>query len=164
MASTERLEDIYASELKDLWSANEQMIKVVKIMSEKAHDPNLKQTLQKSVTGIQQHTETLKSLLTDSDVSAEKEHCKGMEGLVKEATKHITQEAPRNCDLLDVEIIAQYQRMSHYGLAGFGTAAAYAKALRRKDHVAKLGQIVSDIYKGDEYASTLAERVEAATA
>jgi ferritin-like metal-binding protein YciE len=164
MASTERLEDIYASELKDLWSANEQMIKVVKIMSEKAHDPNLKQTLQKSVTGIQQHTETLKSLLTDSDVSAEKEHCKGMEGLVKEATKHITQDAPRNCDLLDVEIIAQYQRMSHYGLAGFGTAAAYAKALRRKDHVAKLGQIVSDIYKGDEYASTLAERVEAATA
>ena len=164
MAATERLEDIYASELKDLWSANEQMIKVVKIMSEKAHDPKLKQTLQKSVTGIQQHTETLKSLLTDNDVSAEKEHCKGMEGLVKEATKHITKEAPRNSDLLDIEIIAQYQRMSHYGLAGFGTAAAYAKALRRKDHVAKLGQIVSDIYKGDEYASTLAERVEAATA
>ena len=164
MASTERLEGIYASELKDLWSANEQMIKVVKIMSEKAHDPKLKQTLQKSVTGIQQHTETLKSLLTDDDVSAEKEHCKGMEGLVKEATKHITKEAPRNSDLLDIEIIAQYQRMSHYGLAGFGTAAAYAKALRRKDHVAKLGQIVSDIYKGDEYASTLAERVEAATA
>ena len=95
MASTERLEGIYASELKDLWSANEQMIKVVKIMSEKAHDPKLKQTLQKSVTGIQQHTETLKSLLTDDDVSAEKEHCKGMEGLVKEATKHITQEAPQ---------------------------------------------------------------------
>ena len=164
MAATEHLEDIYASELKDLWSANEQMIKVVKIMSEKAHDPKLKQTLQKSVTGIQQHTETLKSLLTDDDVSAEKEHCKGMEGLVKEATKHITKEAPRNSDLLDIEIIAQYQRMSHYGLAGFGTAAAYAKALRRKDHVAKLGQIVSDIYKGDEYASTLAERVEAATA
>jgi ferritin-like metal-binding protein YciE len=164
MASTERLEDIYASELKDLQSANEQMVMVVKIMSEKAHDPKLKQTLQKSVTGIQQHTETLKSLLTDSAVSAEKEHCKGMEGLVKEATKHITQEAPRNSDLLDIEIIAQYQRMSHYGLAGFGTAAAYAKALRREDHVAKLGQIVSDIYKGDEYASTLAERVEAATA
>jgi ferritin-like metal-binding protein YciE len=164
MASTESLEDVYASELKDLWSANEQMTKVVKLMSEKAHDPKLKQTLERSVTGIQQHTETLKSLLTNSDSTAEKEYCKGMEGLVKEATKHITQEAPGNRDLLDIEIIAQYQRMSHYGLAGFGTAAAYAKALRRKDDVVKLRQIVANIYKGDEFASTLAERVEAATA
>jgi ferritin-like metal-binding protein YciE len=164
MASIENLQDIYASELKDLCSANEQMTKVVQIMSGKAHDTKLKQTLERSVTGIQRHTETLKSLLTDSGTSAEKEYCKGMEGLVMEATKHITQEASRNGDLLDIEIIAQYQRMSHYGLAGFGTAAAYAKALRRKDDVAKLEQIVADIYKGDEYASKLAERVEAATA
>jgi ferritin-like metal-binding protein YciE len=164
MASIESLEEIYASELKDLWSANEQMTKVVKLMSEKARDPKLKQTLERSVTGIQQHTETLKALLTNSDATAEKEYCKGMEGLVKEATRHITQEAPGNRDLLDIEIIAQYQRMSHYGLAGFGTAAAYAKALRRKDDVVKLRQIVANIYKGDEFASTLAERVEAATA
>jgi ferritin-like metal-binding protein YciE len=87
-----------------------------------------------------------------------------MEGLVKEATKHITQDAPSSANLLDIEIISQYQRMSHYGLAGFGTAAAYAKALRRKDDVSQLTHIVADIYKGDEYASRLAEKVEAAAA
>jgi ferritin-like metal-binding protein YciE len=158
------LADGYATELKDLWSANDQMAKVVKVMSTRAHDPKLKQTLEKSVTGITQHADTLKQLLKETKATLEREHCRGMEGLVKEATKHIADEAPDDADLLDIEIISQYQRMSHYGLAGFGTAAAYAKALRKGDHLTKLEQIVEDIYHGDDYASKLAERVEAAAA
>jgi ferritin-like metal-binding protein YciE len=158
------LKDVYADEMKDLWSANDQMTKIVKVMSEKAHDPKLKQTLEKSVVAINKHADTLKSLLTGAGEKAEREHCKGMEGLVKEASKHITNEAPKSGELLDIVIISQYQRMSHYGLAGFGTAAAYAKALGMKDHVTKLTQIVTDIYKGDEYATSLAEKVEAAAA
>jgi ferritin-like metal-binding protein YciE len=61
---------------------------------------------------------------------------------------------------LDIVIISQYQRMSHYGLAGFGAAAAYAKALGMKDDHDKLSKIVSDIYAGDEYASKRAHKVE----
>jgi len=162
MAANETLNAVYADEIKDLWSANDQMMKVVKVMSEKAHDPKLKQALEKSLSGIKSHTDTLKSLLTDADEEVESEHCKGMEGLVKEATKHITREAPKDPALLDIVIISQYQRMSHYGLAGFGTAAAYAKALGMKDHVTQLNHIVKDIYSGDEYVSKLAERTEAA--
>ena len=56
------------------------------------------------------------------------------------------------------------QRMSHYGLAGFGTAAAYAKALGRSDGEQTLENIVADVYRGDEIASRLAERREAAAA
>jgi len=50
--------------------------------------------------------------------------------------------------------------MSHYGLAGFGTAAAYAKALGRSDDAAALQSTVSNIYRGDEIATRLAERLE----
>ena len=164
MATSESLKDVYADELKDLWSANDQMTKVVKVMAGKAHDPKLKQALEKSITGINKHADTLKTLLTDADEDAEKEYCKGMEGLVKEATKHITKEAPADGQLLDVVIIAQYQRMSHYGLAGFGTAAAYAKALGMKDDYTKLAHIVGEIYKGDEYATALAAKTEQAAA
>lgn len=158
------LTEVYATELQDLWSANDQMTKVVKMMSTKAHDPKLKQTLERSVSGITQHADTLKQLLGEIDPKVGKQHCRGMEGLVQEATKHVGEEAPADADLLDVEIISQYQRMSHYGLAGFGTAAAYAKALRKQEHVAKLEKIVGEIYQGDQYASELAERVEAAAA
>jgi ferritin-like metal-binding protein YciE len=162
MPSSESLKDVYADELKDLWSANDQMTKVVKVMAEKAHDPKLKQALEKSITGIKKHAETIKGLLTNSGEEAEMEYCKGMEGLVKEATKHVTKEAPDDGQLLDVVIIAQYQRMSHYGLAGFGTATAYAKALGMKDDHAKLANIVSEIQKGDEYATALAAKTEQA--
>jgi len=164
MSSITTLEEVYADELKDLWSANHQMTKVVKVMSEKSHDPKLKSAIEKSIVDIGAHSETIKSLLTDAGEKSEREHCKGMEGLVKEATKHITDEAPEDGELLDIVIISQYQRMLHYGLAGFGTAAAYAKALGMKDHAAKLHFIVGDIYKGDEFASKLAEKVEVAAA
>jgi ferritin-like metal-binding protein YciE len=113
------------------------------------------------VTDIGNHAEILKNLLSRTGETVEKEHCKGMEGLVKEANKHIGAAGPAS-ELLDIVILAQYQRMSHYGLAGFGTAAAYAKALGMKDHATKLSAIVANIHKGDDYASTLAEKSEAA--
>jgi len=160
MSAPDNLDDVFADELKDLWSANEQMTTVVKVMAEKASDAKLKQALQKSVSAIQKHADAIKTLLADADEKVEKEHCKGMEGLVKEAMKHIGSEAPEKGELLDIVILAQYQRMSHYGLAGFGTAAAYAKALGNKEGAAKLSSIVSEIHKGDDYASKLAEKTE----
>jgi ferritin-like metal-binding protein YciE len=162
MSSPHQLSDVYADEIKDLWSANDQMSKVVKIMAQKAHDPKLKQSLEKAVSGIGKHAEEIKALLTNAGEEAKKEHCKGMEGLVAEATKHISKEAPEAGALLDVVIVAQYQRMSHYGIAGFGTAATYAQALGRKDDAAKLKAIVSDIYQADEYATQLAQHAEKA--
>jgi ferritin-like metal-binding protein YciE len=164
MTAATSLREVYADEIRDLWSANDQMAKVVQVMAEKAHDAELKKALQNSIVGISEHTNTLKTLLSDTDDKVTKEHCKGMEGLVNEATKHISKEAPGSDELLDAVIVAQYQRMSHYGLAGFGTAAAYAQALGLEDHKKTLSKIVSDIYKADEYASQLAQNAERAAA
>jgi len=61
-------------------------------------------------------------------------------------------------------ILSQYQRMCHYGISGFGTAATYAKALGLKDDETTLKSIVADIYKADEYATKLAEKSERAAA
>lgn len=158
MSAPDSLKEVYIDELKDLWSANDQMTRVVKTLSEQVGEKKLKSMLEQSVTGIQEHTETLKSLLLEAGGEAEKEHCKGMEGLVKEALKHGVKEAPKDEELKDIEIIAQYQRMSHYGLAGFGSAAAYAKALGMKEAAKKLSEIVGSIYKADEYGSQLGER------
>ncbi len=158
MPAPETLKDVYADEMKDLWSANDQMTRAVKTLSEQASDPTLKQLLTKSVDGITRHAETLKSLIAESGEEVKKEHCLGMEGLVREALKHGMQEAPKDGELRDIEIIAQYQRMSHYGIAGFGCAAAYAKALGLGQHETKLKAIVSDIYKADEFTSQLGEK------
>lgn len=157
MSTPQDLHDIYIDELKDLWSANDQMLKVVKKIAAKAKDAALKDMLTKSHDGITAHTGILKDLIAAQDEKVSKEHCKGMEGLVAEATKHVLEEGPDKGPLLDVLIIAQYQRMTHYGIAGFGTAAAYAKALGLKEDAKKLRDATKEIYGGDEYMTKLAE-------
>jgi ferritin-like metal-binding protein YciE len=159
MSRPESLKEVYRDELADLWSANNQMAKVVKTLAGKVHDDKLKALLEKSVNGISQHTSTIKSLLEASGGEVAKEHCKGMEGLVKEALKHGEEEASADPDLRDIVMIAQYQRMSHYGITGFGSASAYAEALGLKDDVKQLEAIVSDIYKADDLTSKLGEKL-----
>ena len=157
MSTPEDLKEIYTDELKDLWSANDQMKRVLKKIAAKASDAKLKDMLASSQAGIEKHTDVLKELIAGQDEKVSKEHCKGMEGLVTEATKHIVEEGPKKGPLLDVIIIAQYQRMTHYGIAGFGTASAYAKALGLKDDDKKLRDATKEIYGGDEYMTKLAE-------
>lgn len=157
MSSPEDLNDIYVDEMKDLWSANDQMLKVLKKITARASDPTLKEMLTASHEGITKHTSVLKELIAGQDEKVSKEHCKGMEGLVAEATKHVLEEGPKKGPLLDVLIIAQYQRMTHYGIAGFGTAAAYAEALGLKDDAKKLNDATKEIYGGDEFMTKLAE-------
>jgi ferritin-like metal-binding protein YciE len=161
--AAETLKDVYVEEMRDLWSANDQMHRLMRNMSQKASDPKLKQMLEHSVSGIEKHTETLKTVLEAQGGKTSAEHCKGMEGLAAEAKKHAL-DANLEASLRDLAIIAQYQRMSHYGLAGFGTAAAYADALGQKDDAAKLRTIVKEIYKADDFTSHLAERAEKAAA
>lgn len=164
MTGATELNSLYASELKDLWSANDQMKNIVATLAEKAQDMHLADGLKRSAAGIEKHTSKIKDLLKTADTEVKKDHCRGMEGLAREALAHVTTDAPETGELTDLVIIAQYQRMSHYGLAGFGTAAAYAKALGREDDYLTLRQIVGDIYKADHYATEFAQRAEMAAA
>ena len=157
MSAPTSLKDCYTEELADNWSANDQMREAVKQLSNAASDDKLKRRLSKSADGIEKHTKTIKQLLDDCGES-EKEHCKGMEGLVKEAKKHAIDAKIKDGDVRDVVIITQYQRMCHYGIAGLGSAKAFAEALGKDDHAKKLDAIVSDIYDADENMTDLAER------
>ena len=151
------LKDLYIEELQDLWSANDQMKSVVSTMAGRVKDTSLGDRLRRSADGIEQHTDLLRSLIEEAGGESSKEHCKGMEGLVKEAKKHALDS---NLDdaLQDLAIIAQYQRMCHYGIAGFGTAKAFAEALGKRDAARKLDEALAEIYRSDEYMSDLAEK------
>lgn len=158
MSSPQTLSEVYEHELQDLWSANDQMSAVVGRLAQKSSDQMLKARLTTAKAGIQKHTDLLKTFLKDIDADVSKEHCKGMEGLVKEAEKHAIDAHIKDGAVRDVVIIAQYQRMCHYGICGFGTVKAFAKALGNEDHVAKLDAATADIYGADENMTDLAER------
>ena len=157
MSEITTLKELYADELKDLWSANDQMAKALKKIAPEATDAKLKEMLITSQSGIAGHTDTLKSLIEGLGEKVKKEHCKGMEGLCAEALKHTIEEAPVKGPVLDAAIIAQYQRMTHYGITGFGTVAAFAKALKLPDDVTRLSTAVKDMRSSDDLVSELAE-------
>ena len=157
MSHPTNLKDVYIEELRDLWSANDQMQEVLPEMAAHAKSPKLKSMLQKSISGVAKHTQVLKSLVESNGGKVAKDHCKGMEGLVAEALKHGVHEAPKDGELRDIAIVTQYQRMSHYGITGFGSVASLAEALGKQDAVKTLKGIVADIYKADEYSSHLGE-------
>jgi ferritin-like metal-binding protein YciE len=134
------------------------MQQVVKELSENATGGKLKRLLEVSEAHIGEHTNALKQLVDAHKGNTDVE-CRAMQGLAEEARKHAI-EMDITPTLRDIVIIAQYQRMSHYGVAGFGTAAAYADVLGFKEDAERLRSIVSDIYKADQYSSQLAAAAE----
>ena len=157
MSKVSSLQELYVDELKDLWSANDQMVRALLKIAPHATNPKLQTMLGNSQAGIAKHTQILKSLIEAQDEEVKKEHCKGMEGLVAEAIKHTIDDAPVSGPVLDAAIIAQYQRMTHYGITGFGTVSAFAKALQLEDDQTKLQSAVKDMYQADELMTELAE-------
>ena len=157
MSAPANLTDCYIEELADSWSANDQMEKIVRKLADAAGDEDLAEMLRESADSIKEHTGTIKGLLDDMG-EHEKEHCKGMEGLVAEAKKHALDAGIEDPDVRDVVILAQYQRMCHYGICGFGTAKAFADALGLDEHVDTLDAITEAVYDADENMSELAER------
>jgi len=157
MSEISTLSDLYIDELKDLWSANDQMVRALKKIAPQATNPKLIKMLESSQKGIAGHTDLLKTLISNQNEQVSKEHCKGMEGLVTEAIKHTVEDAPEKGPVLDAAIIAQYQRMTHYGITGFGTVAAFSKALQLTDDNKQLKAAVKDMYEADELMSELAE-------
>ena len=152
------LKDIYLDQLQDIWSANTQSLSVVNELGRAAQDKELSEALIDGGNGIADGIAEIEKLCNDHGIKPSAEHCKGMEGLVKEATKHVLETEFDDSDVRDVVLIAQYQRMCHYGICGFGTAKAYAEALGKSDHVAKLDELTANCYEADEKMTDLATR------
>jgi ferritin-like metal-binding protein YciE len=158
MSKITTLKELYIDELKDLWSANDQMGKALMKIGPHATNAKLSEMLETAQRGIVGHTGLLKSLIDGQDTTVKKEHCKGMEGLVAEAIKHTIDDAPKKGAVLDAAIIAQYQRMTHYGITGFGTVAAFADALTLVEDRMRLEAAVKDMHVSDDLMSELAEQ------
>lgn len=150
------LKDLYLDQLQDMYSADKQSLSVTKQLHQDATNPQLKAALEKGVSGIQQGMETLEGLIKGHGADPSGEHCKGMEGLVKEAKAHTLKADFNDDDVRDASIITQYQRMTHYGIAGYGCVVAFAKRLDLDDDALKLQKCLDGTYHGDDEMTKIA--------
>ena len=150
------LKDVYTDQLADLWSACSQSREATMALSKAATDQGLKDALDAGAEGIKEGMNAVKELASKHGFDAEGEHCKGMEGLVREAHAHGIEEEFGDDAARDAMIITQYQRMAHYAIAGWGCCKAFAERLDLADDAKTLDECLSNTYDGDDRMTDLA--------
>ena len=156
MSAAKTLDDLYLDELQHLLSANDQMRQIVRLMAARVRGEDLAGMLSDAVQGIGNHMIVLEQLIEGCDIAEfGGERCKGMEGLVEEARERVLADGIGD-DLRAISAIAQFRRMSHYGIAGFGTARDLAETLGRDRDAVWLGEMLDDICGADRCAIELA--------
>ncbi|MGH8048030.1 MAG: ferritin-like domain-containing protein [Chthoniobacterales bacterium] len=135
------LKDLYIHELKDLFSAETQIIKALPKMAKAATSPDLAAGFKQHLEETKEHAVRLEKVLKSHSQTTRGPKCKGMEGVLKEGAEMIEEKA--DDEVRDAGLIAAAQRVEHYEMAGYGSARTYAELLGDKTG-AKLLQTTLD--------------------
>jgi ferritin-like metal-binding protein YciE len=157
------LEELYVEELRDLYSAENQILKALPKMAKAASDRQLQRAFTQHERQTQQHVKRLERIFKDLGKSPKGKKCVGMEGLLKEG-QELIKEKPEP-EVLDAGLISKAQHVEHYEIAGYGTVRTYARELGRNQHADLLQQTLNEEGETDKLLTQLAEssvNVEAA--
>jgi ferritin-like metal-binding protein YciE len=150
------LKDIYIDQLQDLHSACEQSLSATEKLRDAASDGALRDALAAGVEGIRDGMGAIAGIVKRHGADPSAEHCKGMAGLVKEAQAHAIEEDFGDASVRDAMIITQYQRMTHYAIAGYGCLVAFAQRLALIDEAATLQECLDACRSGDRHMTEIA--------
>jgi ferritin-like metal-binding protein YciE len=151
------LRGLYLDELRDLYSAENQLVKALPKMAKAATSPDLKAGFEKHLGQTQEHVSRLETIFNGLGESPKGKTCKGMEGLIKEG-KEMIEEDPGD-EELDAGLIAAAQRVEHYEIAGYGCVRTYANLLGDEDSALLLDKTLSEEKETDETLTKLAENI-----
>lgn len=149
------LTDVYIHQLQDMHSADRQALAATRRLVNLAGDQHLANALAAGVEGIRRGVRQMQNLLTRHGASMSEEHSEAMEGIVGEIKADLLEADIDNPALRDAMIAAQYQRMAHFAIAGYGTALAYAQRLGLTEDVAQLKHNLDSAYDGDRTMSQI---------
>jgi ferritin-like metal-binding protein YciE len=151
------LKDLYIHELKDLYSAEKQIIKALPKMAKAASNEKLAAGFQEHLEQTKEHAVRLEKILKSHDQTTRGPKCKGMEGVLKEGEEMIEEEADE--EVRDAGLIAAAQRVEHYEMAGYGSARTYAQIVGDKEGAQLLQTTLTEETDTDKKLTTLATSV-----
>ena len=149
------LKDLFITELKDLYSAEKQIIKALPKMVKAASNAKLKAGFQEHLEETKEHAVRLEKLLAKHKQTTRGPKCKGMEGVLKEGDEMIEEEADE--EVRDAGLIAAAQRVEHYEMAGYGCARTYAETLGDMECAKVLQQTLDEEGATDKKLTKLAQ-------
>jgi ferritin-like metal-binding protein YciE len=152
-----RLKHLYIEELKDLYSAETQLVKALPKMANAASSEDLRAGFEEHLGQTKEHVARLEKIFKALGESAKGKKCKGMEGLIKEGSELIGEDpAPEE---LDAGLISAAQRVEHYEIAGYGCVSTYAKLLRGDEAASLLRLTLEEEKETDEKLTQLASNI-----
>jgi len=149
------LKELYLEELKDLYSAEKQLVKALPKMAKNATNPELKQAFTDHLQETEGHVERLDQIFEMLGEGSPRKKCKGMEGLIEEAKELLEEDAAE--EVLDAGLISKAQHVEHYEIAGYGTVRTYAQHLGLEDQAALLQQTLDEEGNANELLTQIAE-------
>jgi ferritin-like metal-binding protein YciE len=149
------LEDLYTDLLKDLYSAEKQLVKALPKLAKNAQSPDLQKAFQEHLKQTEGHVDRIERIFTEMGGSPRGKKCVGMEGLVEEGNELLQEDVEP--DVLDAGLIAAAQKVEHYEIAGYGTARAWAERLGYDQAVRLLQQTLDEESMANEKLTKIAE-------
>jgi ferritin-like metal-binding protein YciE len=151
------LQQLFVEQLKDLYSAETQLIEALSKMSEAAHAAPLKKGFQLHLKETKEHAKRLERIFKGLKQDPNGKTCKAMQGLVKEGNETISEGA--SPAVKDAALIAAAQRVEHYEIAGYGCVRTYANLLGLKSEARVLQTTLNEEAATDKKLTAASKKI-----
>jgi len=158
MPSISTPRDLLIEELKDLYSAENQLLKALPKMAKAATNEDLKNAFETHLEQTEGHVERLEQIGKQLGESMKGKKCKAMEGLIAEGKEIIEEDAEPA--LLDLALIGAAQKVEHYEISGYGTVRTLAKIAKETEIVKTLQQTLDEEGDTDKLLTKLASKID----
>ena len=146
---------LFIEELRDLYSAENQLISALPRMAAAAKSTTLKAAFENHLEETRNHVQRLTEIFSELGTSPTGKHCKGMEGLITEGNEVLQMQG--DGDVKDAALIGAAQRVEHYEIAGYGVARTFAKELGHDKLADKLQKTLDEEGSADKKLTGIAE-------
>jgi ferritin-like metal-binding protein YciE len=153
------LRELYVEQLKDLYDAEQQLIKALPKLAEASSSDELHIALEEHLDKTGQHAQRIEQIFERMGKKAKAQKCKGMEGLLKEGSEILKEEEDIDGEVKDAALIAAAQRVEHYEIAGYGTVRTYANLLGEDEAANLLQQTLDEEKEADQTLNEIAEQI-----
>ncbi|HEY2350892.1 MAG TPA: ferritin-like domain-containing protein [Candidatus Acidoferrum sp.] len=153
----EALKELYVDELRDIYNAENQLVKALPKMAKAANSEDLRNGFEQHLEQTRGHVQRLEQIFKDFGEKASGKKCKGMEGLVAEGQEMMDEDFEG--DVMDAALISAAQRVEHYEIAAYGTVRTYAELLGEKNAVQLLEQTLEEEKETDQKLTDLASDI-----
>jgi len=151
------LKELYIDELKDIYNAENQLVKALPKMAKAANSEELRTGFEEHLDQTRGHVQRLEQIFKELGEKPSGKKCKAMEGLVAEGAETMGQDYED--DVMDAALIAAAQRVEHYEIAAYGTVRTYAELLGEDTAVQLLEQTLEEEKETDQKLTDMAGEI-----